>query len=117
MRERARKEAREGQQQQLRLVSSRLEAEWSWFCGHCGAPPDGAAVPLPARVCERCRWGVVLEGRSAAVPQPGEAFVIVDADLVLHAVSGGAERLLGVYEIDAVARSLTDFMTPREVER
>lgn len=55
---------------------------------------------------------MLLETRAAVAPEPGSAFVIVDGDLIVHALSARAERLLGVYEIDAVARLLTDFLVP-----
>ena len=49
-------------------------------------------------------------------PKQGEAFVIVDRQLKLCALSRGAERLLGVDEPDAVHRHVSDFLEPADAE-
>jgi PAS domain-containing protein len=85
------------------------------FCGHCGeAPPTPMAAR--SRVCALCGLGVVITAAADLAPRSGEAFVIVDRQLKLCALSRGAERVLGVDEPDAVHRHVGDFLEPADAE-
>jgi PAS domain-containing protein len=85
------------------------------FCGHCGqAPPTPMAAR--SRVCALCGLGVVISASADLAPKKGEAFVIVDRQLKLCALSRGAERLLGVDEPDAVHCHVSDFLEPADAE-
>ncbi len=99
----------------LRLVTTPLPAdgrrELAHFCGHCGAPP--VTMPTP-RVCGRCGLGVMLEADSALAPKPGAAFLLVDRALTVCGLSGAAEAILCVTEVEAVNRPLTEFLVPAE---
>jgi hypothetical protein len=97
----------------LRLVAEPVPGrrERAHFCGHCGAPP----VMLPApRVCGRCGLGLVLEADADHAPAPGAAFLTVDRALTVCGMSGAAEDLLCVSEVDAVNRHLAEFLVPAE---
>jgi PAS domain-containing protein len=100
----------------LRLVPEPSEpAPLVSFCGHCGqAPPSPLAAR--SRVCARCGLGVVIAAAADLAPREGEAFVIVDRQLKLCALSRGAERLLGVDEPEAVHRHVSDFLEPADAE-
>jgi len=85
------------------------------FCGHCGqAPPTPMAAR--SRVCALCGLGVVISASADLAPKKGEAFVIVDRQLKLCALSRGAERLLGVDEPEAVHCHVSDFLEPADAE-
>src|SRR5579875_3586310 len=82
----------------LRLVHSAPAepVETVWFCGRCACSTASEAVPAPvARVCQRCGLGLLLETRADVCPEPGDAFLIVDSNLTVQALSSGAERVLG----------------------
>lgn len=88
----------------LRLSDGGGPAAWretQRFCGHCAAEP-GRDVPRPARVCEECGLGIVLEAAADAAPRPDEPFLVVDSALTVCAVSRRAEELLGVLELEAI---------------
>jgi hypothetical protein len=102
----------------LRLVSSTSEAaaEWSWFCGHCGARP-ATDTPAPvARVCAECGLGLLLEARSDVVPGVDDAYLVVDSSLSVQAMSRRAELALGVREGYAVNRHVTELLIPADAE-
>jgi hypothetical protein len=85
------------------------------FCGHCGeAPPTPMAAR--SRVCALCGLGVVISAAADLAPRSGEAFVIVDRQLKLCALSRNAERLLAVDEPQAVHRHVGDFLEPADAE-
>jgi hypothetical protein len=87
------------------------------FCGHCGARPEHALTSDPnSRVCESCQLGLLLEAPGDVAPGPGDPFVVINGSLVVCAVSGGAEDLLGVGESDAVNRHIGEFIMPADVE-
>jgi hypothetical protein len=67
-------------------------------------------------VCSLCGLGVVISANADLAPQRGEAFVIVDRQLKLCALSRGAERLLGVDEPDAVHCHVSRFLEPADAE-
>ncbi len=102
----------------LRLVTSAEPAfEWRWFCGHCGAPsPSQDAPPPHARVCGSCSLGLLLETREDALPAPDESFLVVDASLLVQAMSVSAERLLGVTEDEAVNKPVSQLLVPADAE-
>ncbi len=102
----------------LRVVEPTTDgsAEWSWFCGHCGARPD-AGTPAPiARVCGSCGLGLLLEARSDAAPGFDDAFLVVDSSLAVQAMSRRAELLLGVREAHAVNCHVSELLIPAEAE-
>ncbi len=93
----------------LRLVADPAPGrrERAHFCGHCGAPP----VTLPApRVCGRCGLGLVLEADAEVAPAPGGAFLTVDRALTVCGMSGAAESLLHISEVEAVNQPLGEFL-------
>lgn len=103
----------------LRLVPGALEApaEWAWFCGHCAAPSPGGEPPAPvARVCRSCGLGLLLETRLDSVPMARDAFVVVDAQLLVQAMSRRAEQLLAVAEDLAVDRPVCNLLASADAE-
>lgn len=103
----------------LRLVPAPDEVEVgaSWFCGYCAAPALGGGAPAPdARVCGKCGLGLMLEARGDAVPQPREAFLVVDCSLLVQAVSRHAERMLAVSEEQAVNRPVADLLVAADAD-
>jgi len=110
-----------GDARPLRLIHSAPAAEAvrsGWFCGHCAGPaPDGVAPAPYARVCVRCGMGLMLETRADAVPQPGEAFLIVDRSLRVQALSARAERLLALSECEAVDLPIAQLLDCADGER
>jgi PAS domain-containing protein len=90
---------------------------WSWFCGHCAAPPAEGRAPAPAaRVCRACGLGLLLEAPSDLVPGTQDAFLVVDSALRVQAMSRRAETLLGVPEDLAVDRPVGDLLVPADAE-
>jgi PAS domain-containing protein len=105
----------------LTLVSGGVEAgasaHWHWFCGHCAAPsPNGAAPPPTARVCTSCGLGLLLEAREDAVPDSRDAFLVVDARLLIQAMSREAQTLLGVSEEASIDKPVADLLVPADAE-
>jgi PAS domain-containing protein len=87
------------------------------FCSHCAkTPPGGAAPEVGSRVCSSCGLGLLLEAPEALAPRPREAFVVVDRSLAVHALSKRAEKLLGLREIDALDKRITDLLVPADAE-
>lgn len=107
-----------GNRAALRLVPSTTEVERPsvWFCGHCGASLDGETPAPVSRVCACCDLGLLLEARDDMVPEPGSAFLVVDAALCVCAMSRAAEELLGAPEQDAVGRPLAELVAPADAE-
>ncbi len=107
------------QRSALTLVSGGRDTPetFRWFCGHCAAPsPGGAAPPPTARVCTRCGLGLLLETREDAVPDPRDAFLVVDSRLLVQAMSREAQTLLGLAEEDAVDRPVSELLVPADAE-
>ena len=103
----------------LRLVEGGLDsnAAWLWFCGHCAAPsPGGAAPPPTARVCTSCGLGLLLEAREDAVPSARDAFLVVDSQLLVQAMSREAQSLLGVTEELAINKPVAELLVPADAE-
>jgi PAS domain-containing protein len=87
------------------------------FCSHCGKPPEGGVAPeVGSRVCTKCNLGLVVEAPESVAPKANDAFLIVDKSLAVHAVSRRAEKLLGLREVDAVDRHVTDLLVPADAE-
>lgn len=103
----------------LRLVEGGLDTavSWEWFCGHCAAPSPTGAAPAPtARVCTSCGLGLLLEAREDAVPDPRDAFLVVDSALLVQAMSKEAQSLLEMSEEVAVNRPVADLLVPADAE-
>jgi hypothetical protein len=103
----------------LRLVEGGLDTAvpWQWFCGHCAAPsPTGAAPPPTARVCTSCGLGLLLEAREDAVPDPRDAFLVVDSALLIQAMSKEAQALLDMSEETAVDKPVAELLVPADAE-
>jgi hypothetical protein len=103
----------------LRLVEGGLDTvvPWRWFCGHCAAPsPTGAAPPPTARVCTSCGLGLLLETREDAIPDSRDAFLVVDASLLVQAMSREAQALLAMSEEMAVDKPVAELLVPADAE-
>jgi|GEM_PF-1186910 len=105
----------------LTLVHGSPEAtpvvEWSWFCGHCAAAPHPRIPPSPsARVCSSCGLGLLLEAPSDVIPDPRDAFLVIDGRLLVQAMSVSAEQLLDVSEETAVDRPVVELLVPADAE-
>lgn len=87
------------------------------FCSHCGKGPEGGIAPDGgSRVCPRCHLGLLLEAPAALVPKDRDAFLVVDRSLAVHALSKRAEKLLGMREVEAIDRRVTDLLVPADSE-
>ncbi len=91
-------------------------SRWRWFCGYCAAPSSNGDDPGTTRVCRTCGLGLMLEAPEKTAPLKGDAFVVIDGELLVRAVSMGAERLLEVSEPDLVGQPL-DELLPMSVQR
>lgn len=105
----------------LRLIAGALDdappIEWTWFCGHCAAPPPTATAPDPtARVCPSCGLGLLLEAPRDAVPSPRESFLVIDSALLVQAVSRRAEKLLVVREDTVVGRPVAELIVSADAD-
>jgi hypothetical protein len=102
----------------LRLVEGGLDAhvEWGWFCGHCAAPSPAGAPPPNARVCPSCGLGILLETREDAVPSDRDAFLVVDGELLVQAMSKHAETFLGLTEDMAINKPVAELLVPADAE-
>ena len=81
------------------------------FCSYCGRPPGGGDRG-GSRVCARCNLGMVLRAPPGGAPKARDPFLIVDHDLIVRAISQGAEIALGVREPECVGASLERFLQP-----
>jgi PAS domain-containing protein len=59
---------------------------------------------------------MLLETRSDAAPFPDDAFLVVDSDLTVQALSHQAQRLLGKTEHDVIDWPITYFLGPADAE-
>jgi PAS domain-containing protein len=102
----------------LRLVEDTAsELGFAWFCGHCAAPSPHAEPPAPnQRVCTSCGLGLLLESRQDLMPSARDAFLVVDSQLLVQALSRRAETLLGVTEELAVNRPIAELLVPADAE-
>jgi len=86
------------------------------FCGHCGSHAvDDGATPV-SRVCGKCGLGLLIGAAPSLAPGEGDAFLLVDGQLLVCGVSRGAEALLGVTETEAVDQRITDVLMPADCE-
>lgn len=107
---------RTAQRPALRLVHSSTES-WTWFCSRCGFRHQPISdLDVSPRVCSECSFGLVLRTRSDAAPGADGAFVVVDSSLTVQAVSEQGEAALGLREIAAVNRHVTELLIPADVE-
>ena len=83
------------------------------FCSHCGKRPSDETS---SRVCSSCHLGLILSADEGVAPDPGAAFMVVDATMSVCAVSSAAERLLATNETDAVNRHVTELLVPADAE-
>ena len=67
------------------------------FCSRCGHPAeDPPGHPeLRKRVCDRCGMGMILSCPRDALPGEAAAFLILDYELRVSAVSEAGERYFG----------------------
>jgi diguanylate cyclase (GGDEF)-like protein len=79
------------------------------FCGHCGDRPTEAT---DTRVCVRCGLGVLISASAEMAPERGDAFLILDQNMCVAALSKGAQALLGVGENWALDRHIDEFLIP-----
>jgi PAS domain-containing protein len=103
---------------QLRALPSAVPAgPRTVFCGHCGKPPESGAAPeVGSRVCTRCNLGLLLDAPAALAPKANDAFLVVDRSLAICALSRRAEKMLGLREVDAVDRHVTELLVPADAE-
>jgi hypothetical protein len=95
------------------LRSGGPQEAWTWFCAYCGVPHHGEEPPSPmARVCRGCGLGILIEAPGPVSPAPQDAFLVVDHELQVQAVSCRAEELLNVRERFVVGSELTDLLLP-----
>ena len=80
------------------------------FCSYCGYPPMGPWRVRAHRVCMRCQMGVVLKAPAGAEPHYDDAFVIVNRQLAVQAVSRHAEMALSVEEPAGLDAPLEEFL-------
>ena len=82
------------------------------FCSRCGHPqeePPGRP-DLRKRVCGRCGMGVVLSCQRDALPGQAGAFLILDYQLRVCAVSEAGERYFGPQD-ELIGQELLDLVT------
>jgi hypothetical protein len=65
-----------------------------------------------ARVCRSCGLGILIEAPVPVAPAPHDAFLVVEHELQVQAVSCRAEQLLSVHERSVVGAELTDLLLP-----
>jgi len=82
------------------------------FCSRCGHPAeDPPGHPeLRKRVCDRCGMGMVLTCSRDALPGEAAAFLILDYELRVSAVSEAGERYFGS-EKTLIGAELLDLVT------
>jgi hypothetical protein len=82
------------------------------FCSRCGHPAeDPPGHPeLKKRVCDRCGMGMVLSCPREALPGEAAAFLILDYELRVSAVSEAGERFFGK-EDGVIGAGLLDLVT------
>jgi hypothetical protein len=82
------------------------------FCSRCGQPseePKGRPE-LRGRVCGHCGMGMMLTCGRDAMPGAGAAFVIVNFDLSVSAVSDSGESVFGL-EQNVIGAQFLDLVT------
>ena len=69
-----------------------------------------------ARVCPGCRLGLMLQARADVLPAGHEAFLVVDARLLVQAVSRQAESVLAISEGSWVDQPVGELLVPAAAE-
>jgi len=96
------------------LVSDRDGAASIRFCSRCGQPseepPRNGKPAERDRVCTDCGMGLMLTCSRKALPGEAAAFLVVAVDLLVGAVSKGAEKIFGL-ENDLLGTPLLDIVT------
>ena len=82
------------------------------FCSRCGHPAEDppGRPELRKRVCDRCGMGMILNCPKDALPGESAAFLILDYELRVSAVSEAGERFFGK-EKTLIGSSLLDLVT------
>jgi hypothetical protein len=82
------------------------------FCSRCGHPAEDppGRPELRKRVCGRCGMGMILTCPRDALPGESAAFLILDWELRVSAVSEAGERYFGK-EKSLIGSSLLDLVT------
>ncbi len=82
------------------------------FCSRCGHPAEDppGRPELRKRVCARCGMGMILTCPRDALPGESAAFLILDYELRVSAVSEAGERYFGK-EKSLIGSSLLDLVT------
>jgi hypothetical protein len=82
------------------------------FCSRCGHPAEDppGRPELKKRVCDRCGMGMVLTCPRDALPGEAAAFLILDYELRVSAVSEAGERYFGK-EKTLIGAGLLDLLT------
>jgi len=82
------------------------------FCSRCGHPAEDppGRPELRKRVCDRCGMGMILSCPRDALPGEAAAFVILDYELRVSAVSVAGERYFGK-EKTLIGAELLDLVT------
>ncbi len=84
-----------------------------WFCAYCGR--GGTAGDEPdelERVCSQCGFGLLLETVAEVAPAPTDAFLVIDDEFRVVAISHQTEELLGIHERFVVGHPLTELLLP-----
>jgi hypothetical protein len=82
------------------------------FCSRCGHPAEDppGRPELRKRICSRCGMGMILTCPRDALPGESAAFVILDYELNVTAVSEAGERFFGK-EKAVIGSTLLDLVT------
>jgi hypothetical protein len=82
------------------------------FCSRCGQPSEEPPnrPELRGRVCDHCGMGMMLTCGRDAMPGAGAAFLIINFDLSVSAVSEGGEKIFGS-ELTLAGAGLLDVVT------
>ena len=82
------------------------------FCSRCGHPAEDppGRPELRKRVCDRCGMGMVLSCPRDALPGEAAAFLILDYELRVSAVSEAGERYFGK-EKTLIGAGILDLLT------
>jgi hypothetical protein len=82
------------------------------FCSRCGHPAEDppGRPELRKRVCGRCGMGMILSCSKEALPGTAAAFLILDYELRVSAVSEAGERYFGK-EKGLIGSGLLDIVT------
>ena len=84
------------------------------FCGYCGRRPAEDAEQAESRVCGDCGLGLLLSADEALSPARSDPFLVVDAGLMIRALSKTAEGLFAIAETDVVDQPLENVLVAAE---